>query len=138
MVAPRHPHHLLVSRFAGPYPLYRSARTLSAHGYALCRWTADTFDWDGPGVEQMVERITYGDHRSPPVEAGGNILMHGTGTNTAGGLQQIIDAVRAKGLTLDPLDQPPGGDGDAAQRPSSRAAAGAGAKPRRAHPGDCG
>jgi len=29
---------------------------------------------NGPDVDQMVERITYGGHRSSPTEAGGNIF----------------------------------------------------------------
>jgi hypothetical protein len=51
----------------------------------------------------MVERITYGDFRSAPISAGGNILMHGHAKHTAPGLQKIINAVRAKKLTLQPL-----------------------------------
>jgi peptidoglycan/xylan/chitin deacetylase (PgdA/CDA1 family) len=71
--------------------------------YQLCRWTTDTYDWDGPSVAQMVERITYGDYRSAPITAGGVILMHGHGKNTASGLQRIINAVRSKDLTLQRL-----------------------------------
>jgi peptidoglycan/xylan/chitin deacetylase (PgdA/CDA1 family) len=71
--------------------------------YELCRWTTDTYDWDGPSAKEMVERVTYGDYRSAPISAGGNILMHGHGKNTASGLQSIINAVRAKNLKLEPL-----------------------------------
>jgi peptidoglycan-N-acetylglucosamine deacetylase len=79
-------------------------RDLAAEqGYTVCRWTADTYDWEGPTTERMVERITYGDSVSPPVEAGGNILMHGHGKHTAPGLQKLIDAIRGKGLTLQRL-----------------------------------
>jgi peptidoglycan/xylan/chitin deacetylase (PgdA/CDA1 family) len=69
-------------------------------GYQLCRWTTDTYDWDGPSVTTMVQRITYGDYRSAPISAGGVILMHGHGKNTAPGLQRIINAVHAKKLTM--------------------------------------
>jgi peptidoglycan/xylan/chitin deacetylase (PgdA/CDA1 family) len=72
----------------------------AAQGYQLCRWTTDTYDWDGPSVQEMAQRVTYGDYRSAPIRAGGNILMHGHGRNTAAGLQAIINAVRGKGLTL--------------------------------------
>ncbi|MDQ3937833.1 MAG: polysaccharide deacetylase family protein [Chloroflexota bacterium] len=72
-------------------------------GYKLCRWTTDTYDWDGSPASVLVERVKYGDHRSPPVRAGGVILMHGHGKYTAAALQGIIDAVRAKGLSLEPL-----------------------------------
>jgi len=71
--------------------------------YELCRWTTDTYDWDGPSTARMAERIRYGDHLSAPVRAGGVILMHGHGKNTAPGLQKIIDTVRAKKLKLQPL-----------------------------------
>jgi peptidoglycan/xylan/chitin deacetylase (PgdA/CDA1 family) len=72
-------------------------------GYELCRWTTDTYDWDGPSAALMAERIRYGDYRSAPVTAGGVILMHGHGKHTASGLQRIIDTVRAKKLKLEPL-----------------------------------
>lgn len=75
----------------------------ATRGYKLCRWTVDTYDWQGPSAARMVERIRRGDDVTPPVEAGGNILMHGTAPHTSSGLQQIIDAVRAEGFALDRL-----------------------------------
>lgn len=78
-------------------------RDVQQRGYQLCRWTTDTYDWDSTTVPQMVERITYGDYRSAPVTAGGNILLHAHGKHTAPGLQKIINAVRAKKLRLQPL-----------------------------------
>jgi peptidoglycan-N-acetylglucosamine deacetylase len=78
----------------------RLEQIAQSKGYQLCRWTTDTYDWDGTTTARMVERITYGDYRSAPVRAGGVILMHGHGRYTAPGLQQIINAVRAKHLTL--------------------------------------
>jgi peptidoglycan/xylan/chitin deacetylase (PgdA/CDA1 family) len=74
-----------------------------SQGYQLCRWTTDTYDWDGPSTAVMVERVKYGDSRSAPVTAGGVILMHGHGKNTASGLQKIIDTVRARKLRLQKL-----------------------------------
>ena len=76
----------------------------TAQGYQLCRWTVDTFDWDDATPATMKERVVTGDYRSPPIEAGGNILMHGTARYTsAGGLQAVIDGVRARNLTFEPL-----------------------------------
>lgn len=72
-------------------------------GLRLCRWTVDTYDWQGPSVTRMVERIRTGDELTPPIAPGGNILMHGAGPNTARGLEQIIDAVLAEGLQLERL-----------------------------------
>lgn len=76
----------------------------AAQGYSLCRWTVDTFDWDQASPALMKERVVTGDHRTPPVAAGGNVLMHGTARHTStGGLQAVIDGVRARGLSLEPL-----------------------------------
>jgi peptidoglycan/xylan/chitin deacetylase (PgdA/CDA1 family) len=81
----------------------RLQQEVKLRGYQLCRWTTDTYDWEGTSTARMVERITYGDQRSAPITAGGNILMHGHAKNTAPGLQKIINAVRAKKLKLQPL-----------------------------------
>jgi peptidoglycan/xylan/chitin deacetylase (PgdA/CDA1 family) len=79
----------------------RLEQLASSSGYKLCRWTVDTRDWDRASVSQMVERVKYGDSITPPVSAGGVILMHAHGRNTSGGLQSIINAVRSKHLVLD-------------------------------------
>jgi len=71
--------------------------------YSVCRWTTDTYDWNGTTATAMAERVRYGDYLSAPIGRGGVILMHGTGRYTASGLQAIIDAVRAKGLQVQPL-----------------------------------
>lgn len=81
----------------------RLQKVAQDQGYELCRWTTDTYDWDGPSTAVMVERVKYGDYRSAPVAAGGVILMHGHAKHTAPGLQQIINAVKAKKLRLQPL-----------------------------------
>lgn len=44
-----------------------------------------------------------GDKRTPPVRAGGVVLLHMTGKHTPEALPQLIAAIRAAGLTLDPL-----------------------------------
>lgn len=75
-----------------------------AQGYRLCRWTVDTFDWDQATPAGMRERVVTGDYRTPPIAAGGNVLMHGTARYTSvGGLQAVIDGVRARHLTMQPL-----------------------------------
>lgn len=76
----------------------------AAQGYRLCRWTVDTFDWDQAMPARMREHAVSGDYRTPPIAAGGNVLMHGTARYTSGGgLQTVIDGVRARHLTLRPL-----------------------------------
>uniref|UniRef100_UPI00356B2642 hypothetical protein n=1 Tax=Nocardioides sp. TaxID=35761 RepID=UPI00356B2642 len=74
-----------------------------AEGYTVCRWTADTYDWDRTTTARMIERVRYGDYRTPPLTAGGNLLMHGTAVHTSEGLRRIIRAIRRAGLKLDRL-----------------------------------
>lgn len=75
----------------------------ASRGYSLCFWTVDTRDWAGTTTSQMVQKVRYGDAMTPPVEPGGVILMHFHGRHTAAGLQAVIDAVRVRGLRLQPL-----------------------------------
>ena len=75
----------------------------ASRGYSLCYWTVDTRDWAGSSTAQMVRKVRYGDDLTPPVQAGGVVLMHFHGRHTAAGLQSVIDAVRARRLTLRPL-----------------------------------
>jgi hypothetical protein len=63
----------------------------------------DTYDWQGPSTGRMIQRIVRGDRMTPPLRAGGNVLMHGHGAHTSEGLNRIITAIRARGLTLEPL-----------------------------------
>jgi peptidoglycan/xylan/chitin deacetylase (PgdA/CDA1 family) len=81
----------------------RLDQVAGTQGYELCRWTTDTYDWEGTSTAQMVERVRYGDYRSAPVGPGGVILMHGHGKYTSPGLQQIIDTVKARKLSLPKL-----------------------------------
>jgi peptidoglycan/xylan/chitin deacetylase (PgdA/CDA1 family) len=69
-------------------------------GYATCRWTVDTRDWAGADPAEMAEAVRHGNSFTPPVAAGGVILMHANHF-TPEKLQAVIDAVRARGLTLD-------------------------------------
>jgi peptidoglycan/xylan/chitin deacetylase (PgdA/CDA1 family) len=101
--------------------LTRRLETLAAgRGYKLCRWTVDTYDWQGASTARMVERIRRGDELTPPIARGGNILMHGTAPHTSVGLQRIIDAVRAEKLVLDAL--PASRSSDAPSTPAQRLA----------------
>ncbi len=100
---PTAPTKLLRPPFAAGAFTHRLQSLAATRGYKLCRWTVDTYDWQGTSTAQMVERVRRGDDLTPPIEPGGNILMHGTAPHTSFGLQQIIDAVKAEGLTLDRL-----------------------------------
>jgi len=77
-------------------------RDLAAQrSYALCRWTTVPYDWEASATaDLLVERVRYGDYRTAPIEAGGVVLLHGHGDHMVEGLQGIIDAIRARGLSL--------------------------------------
>lgn len=94
---------LLRPPFAAGALTTRLETLASARGHKLCRWTTDTYDWQGASAARMAERVRHGDHLTPPVASGGNILMHASARHTARGLQRIIDAVRSRRLVLDPL-----------------------------------
>jgi peptidoglycan/xylan/chitin deacetylase (PgdA/CDA1 family) len=72
---------------------------IAAAGYATCRWSVDTRDWAGYTPAQMSDAVRYGNSFTPPVYAGGVILMHATHFAPAK-LQAVIDAVRARGLQI--------------------------------------
>lgn len=80
---------------------YRAYSLAAQRGYKLCRWTADTSDWDGTTPSQMYDKIRYGDSRTPPLDADGVVLMHMRAPYTSiGGVQAVIDAARARGVRL--------------------------------------
>jgi len=75
----------------------------ASRGYGLCYWTVTTGDVAGASAATMVNRVRYGDATTPAVQAGGVVLMHFGARNTASALQSVINAVRARGLRLQPL-----------------------------------
>jgi peptidoglycan/xylan/chitin deacetylase (PgdA/CDA1 family) len=72
---------------------------IAAAGFSTCRWSADTRDWAHYTPTQMADAVRYGNQFTPPVYAGGVILMHATHFSRAK-LQAVIDAVRARGLDV--------------------------------------
>lgn len=74
----------------------------AADGYRVCRWTTDTRDWAGASAREMGARVRWGDAYSAPAFAGGVILMHANHADTRK-VQAVIDAVRARGLRVEPL-----------------------------------
>ena len=77
----------------------RIVERIAAAGYATCRWSVDTRDWAGYTPAQMADAVRYGNSFTPPVHAGGVILMHATHFSPAK-LQAVIDAVHARGLAV--------------------------------------
>lgn len=78
-------------------------RQAASRGYGLCYWTVTTGDVDGASAATIVNRVRYGDASTPAVQASGVVLMHFGARNTAGALQGVINAVRARSLRLQPL-----------------------------------
>lgn len=75
----------------------------AAQGYGVCFWTVDPRDWAGPDAALITARVRDGDEKTPPVAAGGVVLLHMTGEHTAEALPSVIAAVRAKGLEPESL-----------------------------------
>jgi len=80
----------------------RVVDVIASVGYATCRWTVDTRDWAGATPAEMADAVRYGNAFTPPVEAGGVILMHANHFAPEK-LQAVIDAVRARGLEPEAL-----------------------------------
>lgn len=78
----------------------RLADLAAAAGMRLCTWTVDTRDWTGASADAIVRRVRSGEGTSPPVRAGGVVLMHMQGEHTGAALPRVIRAVRARGLRL--------------------------------------
>lgn len=78
--------------------LYSLAKS---QGYNVCYWGTDTQDWNKVSSSVIVSKVVTGDSSTPPVRAGGTVLMHLTNTNTRYALAGLIKSVRAKGLTFD-------------------------------------
>jgi peptidoglycan-N-acetylglucosamine deacetylase len=87
---------------AGAYTARLDSLAASA-GLRLCTWTVDTRDWTGSSAATIIRRVRQGDSMTPPVRAGGVIIMHMNGEHTGRALPGVIHAVRARGLHLHPL-----------------------------------
>ena len=75
-------------------------RSAAEPGERLSTWTVDPRDWAGAPAATIVRRVRRGDAITPPVRAGGVVLMHLNGDHTGAALPGVIAAVRARGLTL--------------------------------------
>jgi peptidoglycan/xylan/chitin deacetylase (PgdA/CDA1 family) len=72
-------------------------------GLTLCTWTVDTRDWTGSSAATIIRRVQHGDAITPPVKAGGVVIMHMNGGHTGHALPGVIHAIRARGLQLHAL-----------------------------------
>jgi peptidoglycan/xylan/chitin deacetylase (PgdA/CDA1 family) len=87
---------------AGAYTARLHSLATSA-GLQLCTWTVDTRDWTGASAKTIIRRVRRGDAVTPPVKAGGVVIMHMNGDHTGRALPGVIAAVRANGLHLHAL-----------------------------------
>lgn len=79
----------------------RVVEAIAAAGHVACRWTVDSQDYAERTPAQMAAAMRWGDAYTPPVAAGGVVVMHATHFSAAR-LQAVIDAIRARGLTPEP------------------------------------
>jgi peptidoglycan/xylan/chitin deacetylase (PgdA/CDA1 family) len=87
---------------AGAYTARLDGLATSA-GLRLCTWTVDTRDWSGSSAATIIRRVAHGDGVTPPIRAGGVVIMHMNGDHTGRALPGVIHAVRARGLHLHAL-----------------------------------
>ena len=87
---------------AGAYTARLHSLATSA-GLQLCTWTVDTRDWTGASAKTIIRRVRHGDAITPPVKAGGVVIMHMNGDHTGRALPGVIAAVRSQGLHLHAL-----------------------------------
>lgn len=79
--------------FAPPYGEWdrKVVATAAELGYRTIMWSADTVDWQRPGVETIVARVLEN------IQPGGIVLMHPT-DQTVKALPLILDGLKEKGL----------------------------------------
>jgi peptidoglycan/xylan/chitin deacetylase (PgdA/CDA1 family) len=82
-----------------PYGSYddRVRRIAASLGYRICYWQTDTRDWSGLSASEIQQRALAG------LAPDGVILMHMWGAHTLEALPGLIEQIRARGFTLDPL-----------------------------------
>ena len=101
--------------FRPPYGSFNATtfRELHQMNMLMVLWSADTDDYEQPGVETIVKRALEG------AKPGAILLMHDAGGNreqTVAALPQVIHELRARGLS------PGHGPAAARRRPAARAA----------------
>lgn len=75
-------------------------------GYRLCLWDVDTSDWRGRNADEIQRTVWAG------LRPGAVVLLHLHGRHTLEALPALIDGIRERGYTLDPLTRFAGGTVD--------------------------
>lgn len=78
---------------------------LAEKGMQICTWTADTHDWAGDSVEQMMQRLIVGDEYSPtPLSRDGVVLLHINSEHAAEMVGEITSYLKSKDIKVAPLN----------------------------------
>ena len=87
--------------FRPPYGDYNNAVvTVSrAEGYECVQWNVDSLDWKNKGVDDLIRRATKN------VQKGDIILFHNDSDFIADALPAVLDAYKAKGLSVIPVGE---------------------------------
>ncbi len=87
--------------FRPPYGEYTQSilNELASLGYVTIMWTIDSLDWQNPGAEKIVNRITEN------IEPGAIILLHQSAPDTLQALQTIITNLRELGYDFGTVTQ---------------------------------
>lgn len=87
--------------YRGPYGEYNNTVIEAAEGlnHTTIQWSIDSLDYKGLTGEQMWERI------ESKLENGSIILMHNGTENTALSLNDIINKIKEKGLSIVPVSE---------------------------------
>lgn len=74
---------------------------LTEKGVQLCTWTADTYDWNGDTVEQMMQRLIEGDEFSAnPLTHDGVVLLHMGSKHAAEMVGEIVTYLKSSDIKV--------------------------------------
>ncbi|MFW5999015.1 MAG: polysaccharide deacetylase family protein [Halanaerobiales bacterium] len=87
--------------FRPPFGEYNNQviRTAKELGYQVIQWSLDSLDWQEPGVEAIINRI------SKKVKSGDIILMHNNAPDTPEALEKLLPLLKKEGYSIVPLSK---------------------------------
>lgn len=87
--------------FRPPFGEYnnRVIRTCNDLGYQVIQWSLDSLDWQEPGVDYIIKRI------SDNVKSGDIILMHNNAPDTPAALKSLLPSLKKRGFKIVPLSK---------------------------------
>lgn len=69
-----------------------------------CTWTADTHDWDGSTVDEMIDRLESGDEYTQPVGIDGVVLAHMSGAHSPELIDALADHLTESGIPYEKIN----------------------------------